>query len=137
MRRINAIFLLLLLLVSSCNPFSKEVDLSKEIYSVVNDNRICLKDLSINKGWDSLYIVEPYRNIDDLKIDIDFISEGDIKSHMDFDNICTIIFANKGKLVAYSFVDRSVFDFAEATKVEYGRKETIVFRVKSKKIKLL
>ena len=131
MRKINVIFLLLLFLVSSCNPFSKEVDLSKEIYSVVNDNRICLK------GWDSLYIVEPYRNIDDLKIDMDFISEGDIKSHMDFDNICTIIFANKGKLVAYSFVDRSVFDFAEATKVEYGRKETIVFRVKSKKIKLL
>ena len=105
----------------------------KLLYCIpLNDYKTIEKylDLSINKGWDSLYIVEPYRNIDDLKIDMDFISEGDIKSHIDFDNICTIIFANKGKLVAYSFVNRSVFDFAEATKAEYCKKETIVFKGK-------
>ena len=55
---------------------------------------LCLDDISIAKEWDSIVIVKPYSNIDELNVDMDFVSKREIKSKVNYDNSCTIVLFN-------------------------------------------
>ena len=55
---------------------------------------LCLDDISIAKEWDSIVIVKPYSNIDELNVDMDFVSKRVIKSKVNYDNSCTIVLFN-------------------------------------------
>ena len=55
---------------------------------------LCLNDISIAKEWDSIVIVKPYSNIDELNVDMDFVSKREIKSKVNYDNSCTIVLFN-------------------------------------------
>lgn len=89
---------------------------------------LCLDDISIAKEWDSIVIVKPYSNIDELNVDMDFVSKREIKSKVNYDNSCTIVFVKNGELVAFSFVKRDVVDLAKTTKAVYSKKDTIVVK---------
>lgn len=124
----NIICLFFIGLFVSCNSLSKEVELSDEIPTIVKGKTLCLDDISIAKEWDSIVIVKPYSNIDELNVDMDFVSKREIKSKVNYDNSCTIVFVKNGELVAFSFVKRDVVDLAKTTKVVYSKKDTIVVK---------
>ncbi len=122
----NIICLFFIGLFVSCNSLSKEVELSNEIRTIIKDNALSLKDISISKDWDSVYIVKPYCKIDDLKFDMDFISKREIKSNAAFDDICTILFIRNGELVAFSIIKRNIIDLTNTTKEVYDKEDIIV-----------
>lgn len=67
--------------------------------------------------WDKLCIIPPYTSKSDLNKRLGIIWV--FGPSLDHDQLQMLVFMNKGKVVSYSILDRSIYDFLEHYTGEY------------------
>ena len=111
-------------LVYFASPHNK-IDFSTD--KNINRKYLILSSINIDKKWDVMYILKPYdHNVEKFNIKMDYASKKDIVNQSSVDQTCTIIFTLNGKLVSYSFVSRSYFDFTKANRYKYFKKDVVI-----------
>lgn len=105
----------------------KKIDISTDINKNTSSKYLKLSSINIGKKWDVMYILKPYdHDFEKFNINMDYASKNDIVNQSSVDLTCTVIFALNGKLVSYSFVNRSYFDFAKADRNKYFKKDVLI-----------
>jgi len=136
MRRRNAMIMVavvcLLLVVTlifsrCCN---NKIDVERAVVSAIHGDKLCLEHVYEDEEWDSVYILLPYQDPHQLGLQVSHSDLKGIESLSLADQYCTLIFAHKGWLVAYSPIKRSVVDFSDMKGKIFPRSH--VFQMKSK-----
>lgn len=105
----------------------KKIDISTDINKNTSSKYLKLSSINIGKKWDVMYILKPYDyDFEKFNINMDYASKNDIVNQSSVDLTCTVIFTLNGKLVSYSFVNRSYFDFAKADRNKYFKKDVLI-----------
>ena len=129
MTMVAAVCLLLMVtLTFSC--CTNKIDVEREVASAIHSDKPCLEHVYEDEKWDSVYILLPYQDPHQLGLRI---SHSDLKSLQNLslaDQYCTLIFAYKGRLVAYSPIRRAVVDLSDMKGTKFPRSH--VFQMKNK-----
>ena len=121
---------LLLMVTLSFSCCNNKIDVEREVASAIHSDKPCLEHVYEDEKWDSVYILLPYQDPHQLGLRI---SHSDLKSLENLslaDQYCTLIFAYKGRLVAYSPIRRAVVDLSDMKGTKFPRSH--VFQMKNK-----
>lgn len=117
-----------------CNFCShNEISIEKELSNGISNNVFSFRNIYKEKEWDSIYIIKPYDNVRRYNIIINEADKDEIDSYSNYDNVCTILFVNKGSLVAYSSVSRGFIDFCDVKKIKFSKIDN--FTIEGKKVR--
>ncbi len=90
----------------------------------------CLEHVYEDEEWDSVYILRPYQDPRQLGLQVSHSDLRGLESLSLADQYCTLIFAYKGRLVAYSPIRRAVVDLSDMKGTKFPRSH--VFQMKKK-----
>ena len=136
MRRRNAMIMVavvcLLLVVTlifsrCCN---NKIDVERAVACAIHGDKLCLEHVYEDEEWDSVYILLPYQDPHQLGLQVSHSDLNGLENLSLADQYCTLIFAHKGRLVAYSPIKRSVVDLSDMKGTKFPRSH--VFQMKNK-----
>lgn len=136
MRRRNAMIMVavvcLLLVVTlifsrCCN---NKIDVERAVASAIHGDKLCLEHVYEDEEWDSVYILLPYQDPHQLGLQVSHSDLNSLENLSLADQYCTLIFAHKGRLVAYSSIKRSAVDLSDMKGTKFPRSH--VFQMKNK-----
>ena len=136
MRRRNAMIMVavvcLLLVVTiifryCCN---NKIDVERAVASAIHGDKLCLEHVYEDEEWDSVHILRPYQDPRQLGLQVSHSDLKGLKNLSLTDQYCTLIFAYKGRLVAYSPIRRAVVDLSDMKGTKFPRSH--VFQMKNK-----
>ena len=130
MTMVAAMFLLLMVTLTFSCCCNNKIDVEREVASAIHSDKPSLEHVYEDEEWDSVYILLPYQDPHQLGLRI---SDSDLKSLKNLslaDQYCTLIFAYKGRLVAYSPIRRAVVDLSDMKGTKFPRSH--VFQMKNK-----
>ena len=136
MRRRNAMImvavvcplLVVTLIFSRC--CNNKVDVERAVASAIHGDKLCLEHVYEDEEWDSAYILLPYQDPHQLGLQVSHSDLNSLENLSLADQYCTLIFAHKGRLVAYSPIKRSVVDLSDMKGTKFPRSH--VFQMKDK-----
>ena len=127
---VAAVCLLLMVTLSFSCCCNNKIDVEREVASAIHSDKPCLEHVYEDEKWDSVYILLPYQDPHQLGLQVSHSDLNSLENLSLADQYCTLIFAHKGRLVAYSSIKRSAVDLSDMKGTKFPRSH--VFQMKNK-----
>lgn len=103
----------------SCSEQNKNSEVEVFLDNIELNTVFSLDTISL-KGWDTVYILKPYSNLQSLKtVSISNELKKKINASLVTESLCVLVFTKNNKLLYYSHVFRSIADFSTVEKEKY------------------